>query len=158
MNCRACEKKLPQYAQGLLAAGDALRVAEHLETCSRCRLEVQQYARVWAGLDSLPAPDAPSVYPQVIARIDALEQQSPSRLRVWLEPFTPSFAGAAAAVMLAGFLIGALFSSVYYADTAPVPSEPANLAYAELLSGAPDESFYDVYMESAGQNGKENTI
>jgi hypothetical protein len=106
----------------------------------------------------MPEVDAPSVFPQVLARIEAYEQKRSGWLRAWLELFRPSFAGAAAAVMLLGFLSGALLSSIYYPDSAQEQTESGTLAYSEMLSDTPAESFIDMYLQNAGQNGKENSL
>ena len=158
MNCRACAKKLPQYVQDRLSSKDARCMAEHVNVCRDCQNKLRNFKYLWIELERLPEAAYPSVFPLVIARIDAYEQKRPCRLRAWLEPLLPSFAGAAAAVMILGFISGALLSSVYYPDSSQDQTDSGNSAYAELLSDAPAESFFDMYLQSTGQNGKENSL
>ncbi len=158
MSCKAYAKKLPHYVQGLLPEKEALAIAEHLKSCPGCQSAAEQLGSVWAELGSLPEADSPSVYPRVLARIEAYEQKRSGRLRAWLEPFMPSFAGAAAAVMLLGFVSGGLLSSVYYPAGGQELADDENSPYSELLAESPAASFFDIYLQSAGQNGKENTL
>jgi hypothetical protein len=158
MNCRACAKKLPHYVQGRLSGKDLQSIAEHVKNCRDCQNKASNFKYLWSELEKLPEAASPSVFPRVIARIEAYEQKRSGRLRAWLEPFLPSFAGAAAAVMILGFISGALLSSVYYPDSGQDQTDSGNSAYSELLSDAPAESFFDMYLQSAGQNGKENSL
>jgi len=133
-------------------------MAEHLSDCQYCRNNSSNIKLIFDSLEILPEADFPSVFPRVIARIEAYEQKRSGWLRGLLGPFLPSFAGAAAAVMILGFISGALLSSVYYPDSGQDQTDSGNSAYAELLSDAPAESFFDMYLQSAGQNGKENSL
>jgi anti-sigma factor RsiW len=158
MNCRACAKKLPQYVQGRLSENDSCSIAEHIKACGECKNKASNLSYIWTELEKLPESDSPSVFPRVLARIESYEQKRSGWLRAWLEPFRPSFAGAAAAVMLLGFISGALLSSVYYPDSATEQTDSGNSPYSELLSEAPAESFFDMFLQSAGQNGRENSL
>ena len=158
MNCRACAKKLPQYVQGRLSGNDSQSIAEHVKICRDCQNKAINFSYLWSELEKLPEADFPSVFPRVIARIEEYEQKRSGWLRGLLELFMPSFAGAAAAVMILGFISGALLSSVYYPDCGQDQTDSGNSAYAELLPDAPAESFFDMYLQSAGQNGKENSL
>ena len=158
MVCKKVAKKLPQYVQGGLSEKDSRSMAEHLSDCPYCQTNASDIKRIWDSLEILPEADSSSVFPQVLARIESYEQKRAGSLRAWLEPFLPSFAGVAAAVMILGFISGALLSSVYYPDSGQDQTDSGNSAYAELLSDAPAESFFDMYLQSAGQNGKENSL
>jgi anti-sigma factor RsiW len=158
MNCRACAKKLPQYVQGRLSEQDSRSIAEHIKSCGECQNKESNFRYLWSELEKLPEVNSPSVFPRVMARIDSHEQKRSFWLRALLEPLVPSFAGAAAAVMLLGFISGALLSSVYYPDSGQEQTNSGNSPYSELLSEAPAESFFDMFLQSAGQNGKENSL
>jgi len=158
MGCRSIYIKLPQYVQGLLSAPDASHIDDHVRACTACREELAHLRKIWAALDGLPAPDAAaSMAPEVLQRIDDYERKRCGTLRAWLAACKPSFAGAAAAIMLAGFVTGALLSSAYYPDNGQAQAD-ADSAYAEILSDAPPASFFDMYLQSAGQNSQEKAL
>jgi anti-sigma factor RsiW len=158
MGCRSIHKKLPQYVQGLLSAADARRIDDHLLACAACRDELASLRKIWNALDSLPAPAAaPSMAPEVLLRIDDYERKRSGPFRSWLAALKPSFAGAAAAIMLAGFVSGAFLSSAYYPENGQAQAD-TDSAYAEILSDAPPASFFDMYLQSAGQNSQENAL
>ncbi len=109
-NCRS-------ICRGCFRLNDARLIDDHVRACTACREELAGLQKIWNALDGLPASDAAaSMAPEVLQRIDDYERKRAGSLRSWLEVFKPSFAGAAAAIMLAGFVSGALISSVYYPD------------------------------------------
>ncbi|MCX5901862.1 MAG: hypothetical protein NTX06_14215 [Proteobacteria bacterium] len=158
MGCRSIHKKLLQYVQGLLPAEDARRIDDHVRACIACREELADLQKTWSALDGLPASDAAaSMAPEVLRRIDGYEQKRTDARWAWLALFRPSFAGAAAAIMLIGFVSGALISALYSADGAQEQAAD-NSAYSEILSDAPLASFFDVYLQTTGQNSEENSL
>jgi len=158
MRCRSINKKLPQYLQGLLSAADASHIEDHIRSCTVCRDELADLQKTWNALSSLPAPAAAaSMAPEVLQRISNYETNRFGAVRSWLAGYKPSFAGAAAAIMLAGFVSGALISSVYYPDNGQEQTD-TDSAYAEILSDAPPASFFDMYLQSTGHNSKENAL
>lgn len=158
MNCKAYAKQLPQYVQGRLPEKKARCIAEHVSKCYECQKTVEHFTFIWSELGSLPEVRSSSVAPRVLARIEAYESRRSGWLTAWLQPLMPSFAGAAAVVMLLGFLSGGLLSSLYFPGSGQEPAEFEDTAYAELLADAPAESIFDIYLQSAGQNGKENSL
>ena len=158
MGCRSIHKKLPQYVQGLLSVEDARRIDDHVRACVACREELADLQKTWNALDGLPASDAAaSMAPEVLRRIDDYERKRAGTLSAWLEAFKPSFAGAIAAIMIAGFVSGALISSVYYPDNGQAQTG-TDSAYAGILSDAPPASFVELYQQTAGQNSQENAL
>jgi len=150
--------KLPQYVQGLLSAADALLIDDHILACAACRDELASLRNIWNALDGLPAPAAAaSMAPEVLLRIADYERERSGSFSSWLAARKPSFAGAAAAIMLAGFVSGALLSSAYYPDNGQAQND-TDSAYAEILSDVPPASFFDMYLQSAGQNSQENAL
>jgi anti-sigma factor RsiW len=158
MGCRSIHKKLLQYVQGLLSAADARRIDDHVRACIACREELADLRKIWNALDGLPASDAAaSMAPEVLRRIDDYEQKRTDARWAWLSLFRPSFAGAVAAIMLIGFVSGAFISAVYSADSAQEQAADDS-AYSEILSDAPPASFFDLYLQTASQNGEENSL
>jgi len=156
MGCRSITKRLPRYVQGLLPAADARSIADHMLTCSHCHAEMAQIKKVWAALGELPAPDgAATLFPRVLDRIESCKQKRVRR--AWMSLLRPSFAGAAAAIMLICFVSGALMSSVY-ATGNPQEQAADDLAYSELLADGPQASFFDLYLQTSGQNNEENSL
>jgi anti-sigma factor RsiW len=157
MRCRIIQKKMPQYVQGLLSADDACETADHMQACAACREELKGLQKAWNALGELPAPlAAASMAPAVLQRIGDYESRREGTLRAWLSPFRLSFAGAAAAIMLACFASGALISSVYYPDNSQAHTDTGSV-YAEILSDAPPVSFVELYQQNATQNTEENS-
>jgi len=114
--------------------------------------------KVWAALGELQAPDsAATLFPRVLERIDAREQKRAGAGWAWLAVFKPSFASAAVAIMLIGFVSGAFISSLYTTDNAQEQAADDS-AYSEILSDAPQASFFDVYLQTSGQNSMENSL
>lgn len=158
MRCRSIHRRMPQYVQGLLSAADACETADHVQACAACREELAGLKKTWSALGELPAPHAAaSMAPEVLQRISDYENKRAGTLRAWLAPFKPSFAGATAAIMLAGFFAGALISSVYYPDNGQAQTG-TDSAYAGILSDAPPASFVELYQQTAGQNSQENAL
>jgi anti-sigma factor RsiW len=158
MGCRSIHKKLTQYMQGLLPVADIRRIDDHVRVCIACRDELADLQKVWNALDRLPAPaEAASMAPEVLQRIDDYEQKRSGSLSSWLAALKPSFAGATAVIMLIGFLSGALISSVYYPVNGQTQTETDSV-YNEILSDAPPASFFDLYLQSAGQNSQEKDL
>ena len=158
MGCRSIRKRLPQFVQGLLPAAEARGMADHVQACAACRQETAEIKKVWAALGKLPAPEAAvTMFPQVLERIDACEHKRAGARWAWISLFRPTFAGAAAAIMLICFVSGALISSLYSTDN---PQEQAayDSAYSEILSDAPCASFFDLYLQTSGQNSEENSL
>ena len=158
MGCRIIRKRLPQFVQGLLPAAEARGMADHIQACAACRQETAEIKKVWTALGKLPAPEtAVTRFPQVLERIDACEHKRAGLRWAWISLFRPSFASAAAAIMLIGFLSGALISALYSTDYALDPAADDS-AYSMILSDAPRASFFDIYLQSSGQSNKENTL
>jgi anti-sigma factor RsiW len=158
MGCRSIQKKLTQYLHGLLSVADARRIDDHVQACTSCREELAVLQKIWNDLDCLQSPDVgASMAPEVLQRIDDYERKRSGAFRTWLVGLKPSFAGATAAIMLAGFVSGVLISARYYPDNGQAQAD-ADSAYAELLSDAPPASFFDMYQQSVGQNSQENAL
>ena len=158
MSCRKARNRLPRFIAGELPDNEAQNVREHVLACRECRGEFKRLTAAWAALGDMPAGGSASVVPQVIARVEAYERGGSGLVRRWLEPLAPSFAGAAAAVMLLGLVSGALLSSIYYPDAGREQPDSGSQAYSEALSDAPPESFFEMYLPGAGHNGKENSL
>jgi anti-sigma factor RsiW len=158
MGCRNIGKRMLQYVQGMLSAEAARDIDGHVRVCAACREKLAGLQETWKALDGLPAPDAAaSMAPEVLRRIDDYERKRSATHWVWLAPFKPSFAGATAAIMIAGFCAGALISSVYYPDNGQAQID-ADSVYTDVLSDAPQASFIDFYLQTAGQNSEENSL
>jgi len=151
-------KRLPQFVQGLLPAADARDIADHLHACTQCHEQMADIQKVWAALSELPTPEVSSnMFSRVLEQIDAYEQKSAGVRWEWLSLFRPTFAAAAVTIMLIGFVSGAFISSLYTADSArdQAADDPA---YSEILPDAPQASFFDIYLQTYGENNRENSL
>jgi anti-sigma factor RsiW len=157
MECKAIQSKLPQYLLGELQAYDAAAVGEHCASCPACAGEVARLQGAWQALDELPGPqEAPSAYPAVLGRIEALEESPWLRfIEALRRQLAPSFAGATAIVMLLGLIGGGLLSSAFSPDS---PRSMADTIYAEALGDTAPESLLESYLQPDDQQGQENTL
>jgi hypothetical protein len=59
MKCREAQRRLPGYLDAALGPGDRAGLAEHLESCAPCRLQLESYRKlavVLAGVEPSPPP------------------------------------------------------------------------------------------------------
>lgn len=157
MNCKKVRSKLPVYLMGGRRGSDASAIGEHCASCPACTAELARLRSAWNSLAQLPTPpEAPSDYPAVLARIEALEQKRAFRfVQALREHLAPSFAGTAAAVMILGLISGVLLSSTLYHDSGRSWSDTV---YADALSDGPPESLSDTYLQAPYQLGQENAL
>jgi hypothetical protein len=66
-------ERLQDFREGLLSRREEARVRSHLETCSRCRAELETLAHLLDGLAGLPLEASPSrdLWPHIAWRIGA---------------------------------------------------------------------------------------
>jgi HEAT repeats/Putative zinc-finger len=60
MICERVKEHLAEYLSGNLEGAAREKFVGHLETCARCRAEVEELGALWRGLEFLPSPQ-PSV-------------------------------------------------------------------------------------------------
>jgi len=79
MNCLAIERLLPGYLDGAIGARERARVREHLDSCGKCREELERYRRMEACLANVQCVSAPS---DLAAQIRVQAAQAGSRAGV----------------------------------------------------------------------------
>ena len=85
MNCDEVRADLGAYALGALDAPSAARIAQHLEGCPECRLELQQQLRVAQGLlFAAPAKvPPPALKAALLAQVMAAPARQTRKLNRW---------------------------------------------------------------------------
>jgi putative zinc finger protein len=111
MTCEETTALLADRLQGLLAADDERRVADHLESCASCRGAAETFAALWADMGALQA-EVPHerMRARFHAALAAYDERSAAgfveRFFGSLWPRALSQAAVAAALLLAGVLLG----------------------------------------------------
>src|SRR5438045_4607516 len=104
------EEELFGYREGEMKRREA--IAAHLRECGECRAELERMEEVFQALNAMPVPDpgeeyGTKVWRQIAGRLP--ERGSASGARWWAEWFVPRrmmAMGAAAALLIAAFLVG----------------------------------------------------
>jgi anti-sigma factor RsiW len=60
LNCDDCERELTAYLDGALSPAVGRVIAQHLETCGRCRAAYEDYSWIASRIAALPAIEAPA--------------------------------------------------------------------------------------------------
>ncbi len=123
IGCPDCRIELQDYLDGTLEKKRSLSIFLHLRDCDACRREHEALSRVFAGLDALPAHEAPADFDAVVlaavpyAAYRAMEPLRRERVPVYLErgflpawlraPATRAVGLAAAAGVAVAWLAGA---------------------------------------------------
>jgi len=101
------ENELILYHYG---EADGAEIERHLAECADCRAEYSQLCETFEALDELPVPRRPESYPQQVWQRVEARLPRPRRLdwRAWFSVPRFAMAGAMAALLLVGFLLGQL--------------------------------------------------
>jgi anti-sigma factor RsiW len=119
MRCSRVKTRIDEHADGLLPAGEAEAVRDHLEACGACRdlafaaKAASASLRQWGDLE--PPADG---FAKLMARIEALPpdaMRAPApvlqlRPQSFYEKWAMPAGVAAAAAVVAGFVVGGLFA------------------------------------------------
>lgn len=128
MKCRHIQAQLLLFLEGELELGEAARVREHLRDCSRCGALAEELSETQDQVEV--ALRTAIVAPATLeARVMATVRRLPARRMQW-PAFTPPWgwqrrlvlAGAAASLVLAGFVAGR--TPLHQATPAQAPSQP----------------------------------
>ena len=141
MRCEDVTTQLAGYLAGSLADHELDGIRRHLETCERCRAEVEALDDTWHRLGTIApvAADSGSMRARFDAALggyqDGLSEGAPPRLplRQRLVSWRPSVArqlAAAAAVFLIGVVIGR--------EATPTTAQPADAQLAALRAELTD--------------------
>jgi anti-sigma factor RsiW len=145
MNCSKSAKKISEYVDGGLEAGEARRLEEHLEACPDCRRLVEDFRGISAAARRIETPSVP----------DGSWGKIRSRLRSPAAPdvrvplfgrFRPAY-GIAAAAMAIG--LGALFFVLSRGSLIPGgQAERERYALAKLDEA---EKYYEKAIKAMGE-------
>lgn len=84
MNCGRVRADLSAYAFGALDAASAARIAQHLEGCPECRLELQQQRQVVQGLLLSARQNAPAgLKANLMAQVAVASARQTRKLNWW---------------------------------------------------------------------------
>ena len=155
MRCARVRDKLDAYITESLAPQVRGDVAEHLETCKGCQAALERLLRLSSLLKESHVPAVPDGLAGRIvaaAKPEAFEQRSPAARPRWRISFSIPMGVAAAAVLVAGVVMGALVArsayspvSVAVANQAAV-ADPVAVYNLDYLSEAPDGSLAQAYL------------
>jgi Putative zinc-finger len=96
MSCSRIENQMMPYVDGRLKASEQRAMEAHLETCSACRLRVNEFRAVSGLLDELPQIEPSAAFD---ARVRARVAAEPVK-QSWWTVFAPSPRAAFAASLL----------------------------------------------------------
>lgn len=121
LNCPDCRLEMQDYLDGTLEKKRSLSVFLHLRECEACRFEHDALRAVFAGLEALPALEAPADFDaRVLASVPYGAYQAMASLRrervpVFLEEqFLPAWLRARA-TRLGGLVVTAAIAGVFIA-------------------------------------------
>lgn len=155
MNCWSARRRMHDYLDSRLRAGERSRLEAHCNTCDSCSVAVEQFRLVRGGLRSLPEPAAPArldtdlhvassrARQEILAthgaRWKAIWYRWKFRLNEFMRPLTiPATGGLISSLMLFGalaFTIGTTSQIVSYEVPVLYSDQvDANLVPVELRS------------------------
>jgi hypothetical protein len=110
------EEELIAFREGVVEQRAA--ISEHLAACQECRVELERIEAVLAALDSLPVPDPGAdygrrVWQQIAPR---LPEKPGAWWQAWFQPRRLAVIGAAAALVIAAFVVGRITSPIPHLD------------------------------------------
>ena len=111
MNCEKCGELLIEYIDGDLSPGEAAFVRSHVEACSECRRELEDYTEIRRAVTETAA--VPELSPETVTALARAAKKSVSKYR---KPFWKRIA-------FSPFLVPALSSAIalsvwfYYGNT-----------------------------------------
>jgi len=138
MNCKRMENRLIAYLDRRASPADRREVEAHLAACGACRTRAEEFRRLWAVIDELPAEE-PS--PAFDARLRARLAAEPARPSVWswLLP-SPRLAFAVSLLLALSVWISSLPPVTPPAPPAPAISE----AEFKMIKDLPVLEDYEV--------------
>ncbi|MFA0740986.1 MAG: hypothetical protein DFNUSKGM_001094 [Candidatus Fervidibacter sacchari] len=94
MTCQQVRRNLLTWVEGEMDESQWLKLAQHLETCERCRAEVQQWQRLIATLRGIAQSDGiPPVPPRLWNRLTVRRRKLPAIVSLFMTACTAFLLG-----------------------------------------------------------------